>query len=336
MDKGKRPTTLLEAVSYFADFENCKDYMVQLRWGKGKVTCPQCGSDDVSYLPNARVFKCFAKPAHSRAKFSLKVGTIFADSPIALEKWLPVVWMLANCKNGVSSWEIHRAIGVTQKSAWFMLHRVRLAMQDESVNKMTGTIEADETFVGGKVRNMHLDRQTRMRMGKRRAGGFEGKVAVMGLLERHGNSTGSRARVKVLPNTRAYHIRTNVIDNVERGANVYTDSLHSYRNLPVDGFVHEFIDHTEAYVRGQVHTNGLENFWSLFKRALKGTYVSVEPFHLQGYADEQAFRFNNRGPMNDSQRFSYLMRKIVGKRITYAELTGKLDGERQEGDPQEV
>lgn len=328
----KVPQTLQDAVVFFSNHENCHQFMVSLRWSDGKVKCPRCGSDDVSYLPNAKVFKCYAKPAHSLSKFSLKVGTIFEDSPIALEKWLPVVWMLANCKNGISSWEIHRAIGVTQKTAWFMLHRVRLAMQGGSFNKMAGEIEADETFVGGKAANMHLDKQTRMRMGKKRVGGFEGKVAVMGLLERHSRT----ARVKVLPNTRAYHIRTAVIENVERGSSVYSDALRSYRNLPIDGYVHEFIDHTEAYVNGQVHTNGLENFWSLLKRALKGTYVSVEPFHLQAYCDEQCFRFNNRGPMNDAQRFTYLMRKIVGKRLTYAELTGKTNERQADGVTEEV
>src|ERR1700681_2761895 len=187
MDKAKKtPTTLLEAVTYFADYENCKDYMVGLRWPKGKVTCPRCGSDDVSYLPNAKVFKCFAKPAHSRAKFSLKIGTIFEDSPIALEKWLPVVWMLANCKNGVSSWEIHRAIGVTQKSAWFMLHRVRLALQTSSTVKLggpDGEVEVDETYIGGKARNMH---KGELRRRKLSATGMAGKVAVLGLLERGG------------------------------------------------------------------------------------------------------------------------------------------------------
>src|SRR5260370_41265174 len=169
--------------------------------------------------------------------FSLKTRTIFEDSPIPLEKWLTAAWLIINCKNGVSSYEIHRGLGVTQKTAWFMLHRIRLAMQEGGFEKLSGTIEADETFVGGKVANMHLDKQTRMRMGKKRTGGFEGKAVVMGLLERHSK----QARVKVLPNTRAFHVRTNVIDNVEKGSSVYSDSLRSYRNLPVDGFEHDFV-----------------------------------------------------------------------------------------------
>ena len=209
---------------------------------------------------------------------TLKTGTIFEDSPIALEKWLPAAWFVINCKNGISSYEISRDLGVTQKTAWFMLHRVRLAMQNGSFEKLSGEVEADETFVGGKVANMHLDKQTRHRMGKKRIGGYQGKTVVMGLLERQG-----KARVKVLPNTRKHHVRGNIFDNVAKGATIYTDALKSYQHLgDFHEFKHEVIDHTEAYVRENVHTNGLENFWSLFKRALKGTYVSVEPFPFAG------------------------------------------------------
>ncbi len=311
----KEPGTLQEAILYFADPVNCREYLVTRRWPNG-VTCPRCGSQDVLFLEKYNRWHCREK--HDAPQFTLKTGTIFEDSPIGLDKWLLATWQIVNCKNGISSYEIHRAIGVTQKSAWFMDHRIRLALQRGTIEKkMSGTVEADETFVGGKLGNMHLDKQTRLRMGKRRTGGFEGKAVVMGLLERHGE-----ARVKVLPNTRSFHVRSNVIENVEKGSTVYSDSLRSYRNLPVDGFVHDFIDHTEEYVRGQVHTNGLENFWSLMKRAIKGTYVNVEPFHLQAYADEQAFRFNNR-KMTDAERFNAAVRGIVGKRITFAELTGK-------------
>jgi transposase-like protein len=284
----KWPETLQEAITFFASDENCQRFMTAIRWADGKVRCPQCGSDEVTYLAKQRRFKCYGK--HPKAQFSLKVGTIFEDSPLGLDKWLPAAWLICNCKNGISSYELARDLGVTQKSAWFMLHRIRLAMQTGTFKKFSGIVEADETFVGGKLANMHLDKQTRMRMGKKRTGGFEGKAVVMGLLERH---TG-RVQAKALPNNRAYHVRTNVIENVEKGATVFSDSLRSYRNLPVDGFFHDFVDHTERYVQGRVHTNGMENFWSLFKRALKGTYVSVEPFHLQAYADEQAFRYNER------------------------------------------
>jgi transposase-like protein len=271
----------------------------------------------VTWLAKARVWKCYAK--HERPTFTLKTGTIFEDSPIQLEKWLTAAWLIISCKNGISSYEIHRGIGVTQKTAWFMLHRIRLAMQETGFNKLAGVVEADETFVGGKAHNMHLDKQTRLRMGKARVGGTQGKTVVMGLLDRNTK----QARVKVTPTNRAFHVRTNIIENVEKGSVIYSDALRSYRNVPVDGYTHEFIDHTEAYVRGAVHTNGLENLWSLLKRALKGAYISVEPFHLQAYCDEQAFRFNHR-KTNDAERFAKVMRQIVGRRMTYKELIGKL------------
>jgi transposase-like protein len=313
------PTTLLEAVTHFSHYENCHEFMMNLRWSDGKVKCPRCGSENVSYLPNARVFKCYEK--HERQKFSLKVGTIFEDSPIPLEKWLPVMWMLVNAKNGISSWEVHRAIGVTQKSAWFMLQRGRLAMQDQGKGgKLGGEVEVDETFIGGKARNMH--KSVRERRIKSR--GSEGKDIVMAVLERHGE-----VRAKVVPNTSQKVLQGHIREHVETGSEVFTDAHPGYFGLNGE-FAHQVIDHAEAYVNGNIHTNGLENFWSLLKRSLKGTYVSVEPFHLFRYVDEQAFRYNNRGPMNDEQRFTYVMRNIVGKRLTFAELPGKVEQTQSE------
>jgi transposase-like protein len=320
----KAPKTLQEAVIYFADYENCREFMVKLRWPDGKVLCPNCGSGDVSYLPNAKVYKCYQK--HERQKFSLKVGTIFEDSPIALEKWLPVMWMLVNAKNGISSWEVHRSIGVTQKTAWFMLQRCRLALQDEGHGgKLGGEVEVDETYIGGKARNMHADRKRRMVGGK--GGGAVGKTAIQGLLQRHGRITAAvvgEAKRKILVE--------NVRANVEAGSNVFTDEAAAYYGMLTE-YDHQVINHAESYAQGNVHTNGIENFWSLLKRGLNGTYVSVEPFHLFRYVDEQAFRYNNRGPMNDADRFQYAMRKIVGKRLTYAELTGKTGEERPTEEP---
>jgi transposase-like protein len=292
--------------------------MTDLRWSDGVVKCPRCGAEKVTWLAKARVWKCYAK--HERPTFTLKTGTIFEDSPIALEKWLPAAWLVINCKNGISSYELSRDLGVTQKSAWFMLHRIRLAMQDGTIEKFAGSVEADETFVGGKVQNMHLDKKTRLRMGKKRTGGFEGKAVVMGLLERHTK----QVRVKHLPNTRSHHIHGQIKANVETGSTIYSDSLASYRKITNEGYIHEFIDHAEKYVENAVHTNGLENFWSLFKRSLKGTYISVEPFHLQAYADEQAFRFNFR-KLTDAERFTMVMSQIVDRRLTYDELTGKTE-----------
>src|ERR1017187_2488254 len=309
----KVPSTLQEAIIFYANPGNCRQFMVDLRWPDGKVTCPRCGSDDVSYLPNARVFKCYQK--HERQKFSLKVGTIFEDSPIALEKWLPVMWLLANCKNGVSSWEIHRAVGVTQKTAWFMLQRARLAMQDtETGGKLGGEVEVDETFIGGLSRNMHKDKRAEKITGT----GPKGKAVIAAVLQR-----GGKVRATVVENLRKKSLQQLVRDNVEAGANLYTDALKSYEGLTE--YEHEVIDHAREYVRGNVHTNGLENFWSLIISGIRCTYVSVEPFHLFRYLDEQAFRFNNREDMNDSGRFVSVMRQIIGRRVTYKQLTGKME-----------
>ncbi len=305
---------------YFSDPDRCHEFMMKLRWPDGKVRCPRCGSGDVSYLPNARVFKCYQK--HPKQKFSLKVGTVFEDSPIGLDKWLPVMWLVVNSKNGVSSWEIHRAMGVTQKTAWFMLQRARLAMQDDRKGgKLSGEVEIDESFIGGKARNMHKAHRVKKLEGK--GGGAVGKIGVQGILERGGN-----IRVNVINDNSMGTLVPNVEENVEKGAHVYTDELKSYFGLQAD-YAHDVINHTEMYVDGQIHLNGLENFWSLFKRGLGGTYVSVEPFHLFRYVDEQVFRYNHRKDANDGERFVAAMKQIVGRRLTYKELTGK-EGETTE------
>jgi transposase-like protein len=305
--------TLQQAIVHFANPDNCHEFMVKLRWTDGKVTCPRCGSDDVSYLPNARVFKCYKK--HEKQKFSLKVGTVFEDSAIGLEKWLPVMWMLVNAKNGISSWEIHRAMGVTQKTAWFMLQRCRLALQDECHGgKLNGEVEIDESFIGGKARNMHKNVKARKIVDK---SGTDGKEIVLGMVERDGRVRAIHVEKRSKPVLQK-HIR----EHVEADAAIFTDELKSYDGL--NEFRHEVINHAVAYVNGNVHTNTMENFWSLLKRGLHGTYVSVEPFHLFRYLDEQTFRYNNRQGMNDGERFTYAMRKVVGKRLTYAELTGKV------------
>jgi transposase-like protein len=307
------PRTLLDAIRFFQDPENCRQFMVAVRWPNGIVLCPRCGSSDVSYMPNAKQYHCKAK--HTMSKFSLKVGTIFEDSPIGLDKWLPAAWLISNCKNGISSYEVARALGVTQKSAWFMLHRIRLAMQNNSLMKLGGdggAVEADETFIGGKARNMHKHIRAR----KITANGVKDKTAVIGVLER-----GGQVRTMVINGRKKPVIQAAVRQHVAAGSALYTDALRSYEGLTE--FEHKVIDHAVAYADGHVHTNGLENFWSLLKRGLHGTYVSVEPFHLFRYLDEQAFRYNNREDMTDGSRFVKVLSQIVGKRITYAELTGK-------------
>jgi len=319
------PKTLQEAIQYFTDFENCRKFMVAIRWLDGKVRCPKCGSEKVTYLENARLYKCYAK--HARPKFSLKVGTVFEDSPIPLDKWLPAVWCVVNCKNGISSYELARDLGVTQKSAWFMLHRIRVAIKEPySPSKMggpeSGGVEVDETFIGGKVRNMHKARRVKFAAQGGHTGGATGKTVVVGMLDRDLR----QVRACVIPNVKRETLQAEILSNVKYGSPVYTDDAVPYDDLRAR-YVHEVVNHSEEYVRGHVHTNGLENFWALLKRGLKGTYVCVEPFHLERYVDEQIFRYNNRAtkdnPLNDADRFALAMSQVVGKRLTYDELTGK-------------
>jgi transposase-like protein len=309
------PETLQEAILFFSNYANCHKTVIAMRWPDGIIRCPTCGAEHVTYLANQRRWKCYAK--HPKSQFSLKIGTIFEDSPLPLEKWLPALWLVTNCKNGVSSYELARALGVTQPTAWFMLSRLRLALQSDHGGKMDGTVEADETYIGGKARNMHLSKKRRIMM--RRGRSIAGKVAVMALLERH-DKPSSRVRLHVLHSLRQREVQGIVRDNVAKGATLHTDAFHSYTGLIAD-YSHKVIDHAEAYVDGEVHTNNCENFWALLKRAIRGTYVSVEPFHLFRYLDEQAFRFNNRA-MTDAARFAIALKGIINKRLTYTALTG--------------
>jgi hypothetical protein len=313
------PTTLQEAIERFADPDFCHAYMVEMRWPDGVVTCPVCNKPDPRYLAKQRRFECRGK--HPRKQFSVKVGTIFEDSPIPLKSWLLAVWQISNCKNGISSYELARALGVTQKTAWFMNHRIRLAMQGEDGGKLGGEVEVDETYIGGKARNMNRSQRQRNLAGAGFKNAWAGKVAVMGLLQRHPEKGKSKVRTQTIDTIRTYRLNQEVSKNVEDGATVYTDALASYRPLSLY-YQHKVIDHAEKYVDGQIHTNGLENYWSLLKRAIRGTYVSVEPFHLFRYLDEQAFRFNER-KTSDGSRFRETLQHVTGRRVTYGALIGK-------------
>jgi transposase-like protein len=309
------PKTLQQAIIHFSDKENCRKFMIALRWQDGIVRCPACGSDRVTYLSNANVYKC--KTVHPKQKFSLKTGTVFEDSPISLEKWLPAAWMLSNCKNGISSYELHRALGVTQKTAWFMLHRIRVAMTD-----MTGKIgggsepvECDETFIGGKVKNMHKSKRPKGTGVSGKPVGSMAKTIVVGMVER-----GGRVKAEVVSD-RTKVILSEIANNkVADGTTLITDEWGGYADVKHN---REIINHAKEYVRGHVHTNGIENFWSCLKRALGGTYISVEPFHLDAYVSEQVFRYNNRKDSDDSTRFASCLMGIQGKRLTYSEITGR-------------
>jgi transposase-like protein len=311
MENEHLPKTLLEAVRFFTDLDRCTEFMAMVRWPEG-VICPHCDHNDCKFMKvgKRRLWQCKSKAC--RKQFTIKTGSVMEDSPIGLDKWLPAIWMIVNAKNGVSSYEIHRALGVTQKSAWFLLHRIRLAMQSRTWNKqLSGHVEVDETFIGGLARNRHSNKR------KHEGTGGAGKVAVMGLLERRGE-----VRAHVVPNVRLETLQPKVERHVEQGSNVYTDAYVSYKHLD-EQYVHNVINHAVEYVNGNIHTNGIENFWSLLKRTLKGTYVSVEPFHLFRYLDEQAFRFNKRMG-NDLYRFLEVAKCLTGRRLTFEELTAKV------------
>jgi len=313
----KPPKTLQEAVVYFSDPQRCFDYAVTLRWPDGKIRCPHCKSDQNYFIQTRRLWLCRG----CGKQFTIKVGTIFEDSPLSLAKWMMAFWMLCNCKNGVSSMEIHRALGITQKSAWFMLQRLRLAMQDDVFgSKLGGEVEVDETFIGGKARNMHLSERKRRITGT----GTKDKTAVMGILER-----GGKVRTSVVSSRKKRVLQEEVRKHVTAGSALYSDALLSYEGLATD-YAHKVVDHAVQYVDGRVHTNGLENFWSLLKRGISGTYVSVEPFHLFCYLDEQSFRYNSRKYLDDAGRFTLGMSQVSGKRLTYSELTGKNESPRHE------
>jgi transposase-like protein len=311
----KEPKSLQEAILFFSNPDNCIDYLAVRRWPKG-VTCPGCGSTKVSFNAQRRTWKCGSH--HAKREFSVKIGTVMEDSAIPLDKWMIATWLVTNCKNGISSYEIARDVRVTQKSAWFMLHRIRLAMQDDFFGKKLGTgpdseVEVDETFIGGKARNMHKSRRQAL------TGRIDDdKAVVVGFMER-----GGKVRTQIVTQRRKHNLQPLVREQVEAGAAIYTDALKAYIGLDND-YEHAVVDHAVEYVHGRVHTNTLENFWSLVKRGLHGTYVSVAPFHLFRYLDEQMFRFNNRKDLDDAGRFNLAVSQIVDKRLTFAQLTGKV------------
>jgi len=301
------PSTLVEAVRYFSDPDVCLKYVAGLVWPNGIPVCPRCTSRANYYLETRRIWKCKT----CGKQFSVRTGTVMADSHVSLDKWLVAIWAIANAKNGISSWELHRAIGVTQKTAWFLLHRVRAAMHNRSLSKLRGEVESDETYIGGLAEKMHEYR----RKAKIHGRGGVGKTIVLGLLQRHGE-----VRAEVVPNTKRRTVQERVRKHVEPGSELFTDQLASYQGLVPD-FAHQVINHAERYVDGRVHTNGMENFWSLLKRTIRGTYISVEPFHLTRYLDEQAYRFNTRKG-TDAERFQRVVSQVTGRRLTYRELTG--------------
>lgn len=327
--KQQQPKTLQDAIRYFSDEQTCIDAVAALRWPDGPV-CPACEHREHYYLASQRRWKC----RECYKQFTVKLGTIFEDSALPLTKWLPALWLLVNCKNGISSYEVARDLGISQKSAWFMLHRLRLALQERSITRLGGTgtpVEIDETFIGAKARNMHKSRRLHFQRVRSEIPNwkatdgtrFPGKTVVMGMLER-----GGKVRARVVTDRTNKVLMPIIRESVHPGAEIHTDEHGGYHGLK-DSYVHKVINHLEGYVRENVHTQSIENFWSLLKRGLGGTYVAVEPFHLFRYVDEQAFRFNNRKSeagkkISDAERFGLALSQIAGKRLTFAEVTGKV------------
>lgn len=302
------PNTLQQAIRYFADPQRCVDFVAALRWPTGPV-CPRCQSQEYRFIKTRFLWECKG----CKKQYSVKVGTIFEDSPVSLDKWLCAIWMMVNAKNGVSSYEVSRALKVTQKTAWFMMHRIRLALQKGSIDrKLMGEVEVDETYIGGEARNMHQDKKLKM---LRTEGSFR-KAVVIGMLERKGE-----VRTAVLNRASTKLIDRAVREHVVPGSNLFSDEARAYLQVGKD-YAHQVINHAETYVKGNVHTNSIENFWSLLKRGIKGTYVSVEPFHLFRYLDEHSFRFNTRKD-NDQGRFMAALSQIQGKRVEYKALIGQ-------------
>ncbi|MGO9339482.1 MAG: IS1595 family transposase [Terracidiphilus sp.] len=305
----KHPQTLTEAIRYYADPGNCVSVIKEMRWPDGEPVCPHCGERRHYWLAKQMRWKC----ASCRKQFTAKTGTVFEDSPIPLDKWLIGIWLVANCKNGISSYEIARHVGVTQKTGWFLLQRIRYALANGSLERFggpeSGPVEVDECFIGGKPQNMHMNKRLKMKQGMH----ANPKMAVMGMLDRESR----KVRATVIPNAKREVLQREILNAIEKGSTVYTDGWAGYDNLAAQNYIHETVTHMQEYVRGQVHTQGIENFWSLLKRGLNGTYVAVEPFHLHRYVDEQAFRYNNRAtkdnPLTDYDRFMLALSQISGK-----------------------
>ncbi|MFZ1217905.1 MAG: IS1595 family transposase [Chthoniobacterales bacterium] len=321
MNKDDLPKTMQEAFAFFSDEQRCHDFMVWKRWPDGKPVCPRCDSQNIGKCSPAprRVWNCKG----CKKQFTVKVATIFEDSPLPLTKWLPAFWMIVNAKNAISSCELARSLGVSQKTAWFMGHRIRLAIREGMSNMMKGRVEADESFIGALSRYVHKDKRSEKITGT----GGSGKTAVMGLLERGTREKSSRVTLRVLKTTKRAELQGYVRQCVERDSEVLTDNNAAYWGLQGE-YVHNVIDHAVSYANGHIHTNGLENFWALLKRSIKGTHVHVAPFHLFRYLDDQAYRFNQRRS-DDSDRFIDSLSTIANRRLTFKKLTAKDEREKK-------
>jgi transposase-like protein len=312
------PKTLADAIRYYSDEQTCIDAVAKLRWPEGKPICPKCGTVEGDrkhyWLNTQKRWKCYA----CRKQFSVKVNSIFEDSALKLSDWLIGLWMLVNCKNGVSSYELARATGMAQKSAWFVLQRLRYMLKAVEQRPLgsPGPVEIDECHIGPDPRNMHANKRAKLQLAEY---GYATKTPVMGMLDRKTREV----RAMVIPNVKRETLQTEILKHCGFATKVYTDNHAGYMGLDASRFIHKTVNHATEYVKKDVSTQAIENFWSCLKRTLTGTYVAVEPFHLDLYLNEQVFRFNNRLHKNDGERFRKALAMIGDRRLTWNQLTGK-------------
>lgn len=300
-------TNLISLFEYFKDEQICRDYLEKIRWdGNLKCAFSDCDSERICKFTNGKVYKC----SKCKRQFSVRVGTIFEDSKIPLKKWFAAIYLITSHKKGISSLQLHRDLGVTQKTAWYLLHRVRTSLGlNVGTEKLSGVCEADETFIGGNEKNKHDHKKTVGTQGR----SVKTKIAVAGIVER-----GGELRAKVVPNTKGYHLKPFVYNNLEFGSRLCTDEWLGYKGLG-HSFKHNVVKHKEnQYVNGDVYTNTLEGFWSLFKRGFVGIYHQMSDKHLQLYIDEFVFRYNTRN-FSEADRFDIMLNNI-GTHLTYNQL----------------
>jgi transposase-like protein len=300
-------TNLKQLFAHFSDEKTCLAYLEQQLWG-GKPVCPHCGSERVYRLANGKQFKCGNKKTCDK-QFNVKTGTIYENTKVPLSTWFGAIWLLTAHKKGISSYQVARDLGVTQKTGWFILHRIRLIMGDPNPEPLDQIVEVDETYVGGKFENMNRGRRK-----KWQEAGKDNKTPVMGLVQRDG-----KAKLKVIgQNT----FKDMVRQNVDTSAVVVTDSHLSYVGLDQEYERHESVNHSiQEYKRGEFYTNSVEGFFSIFKRGVIGIYHQISSKHLFRYCDEFANRYNTR-KLKDADRFKETIRQSKG-RLKYHELTAK-------------
>ena len=299
-------TNLIELLTYFKNEQVCRNYLEKMRWNN-QITCPYCKHEKVFKYSNGKTYCC----AGCNKQFSVRVGTIFENSKISLKKWITAIYLITSHKKGISSIQLHKDIGVTQKPAWFMLHRIRFAFRlNKSTDKLSGICEADETYIGGQEKNKHKDKKTYGTQGR----STKTKIAVAGIVER-----GGELRAQVVNNTSGKVLKPFIIDNVKDGGVINTDEWLGYKGLKKI-FDHRVVNHNQKqYVNGDAHTNTMESFWAWLKRGITGIYHSMSRKHIQQYVDEFVFRYNTKD-YNENYRFNVMLNNING-RLTYKQLT---------------